>query len=158
MKNYFKHTIALLFVSSFAFTSCLDLTSNSTDAEASLKETVNQSRNAELPLMACDFDNRETTNIVNNKTGVVKRLRNSSDLTSDLNGGTFLIFMEGESVRYAACNLPESAMKDGMKITFSGEEKEIKPEERWMGRPIKLTSIREEDEPGDNNIQTAWVE
>jgi hypothetical protein len=156
MKNYFKHTIALLFVSSFAFTSCLDLTSNSTDAEASLKETLEQSRNAELPLMACDYDDRKTTGIVTDKVGVIKQMRNATDTQN----GLFLIFIENESVRYTACNMPESVMKDGMQITFSGEEKEIMANEKWIARPIKLTNIREISggEPKDDAIHTAWVE
>src|SRR5688572_17159449 len=107
MKNYFKYTIALLFVSSFAFTSCLDLTSNATDAEASLRETVDQNINIELPLIPCGFDDRKTTEVLTDKEGYIKIFRNATDTEE----AVYLLYINNETVRYAACNMPESIKK-----------------------------------------------
>jgi hypothetical protein len=137
MKNYLKYTIALLFVSSIAFTSCLDLTSNATDADASLKQTFSQSVNDEMRLLPCDYDNRKTTQMLIEQVGIVTQMANPANSELPL----FVIQIPGEALRYTACNMPDAIKKDGLKITFDGERKEIFPEEKWIASPLKLTQI-----------------
>ena len=137
MKNYFKSTIAILAFSSFTFTSCLDLTPGATDAEASLRQTVAQSMSMELPQGACDFDDRKTVDRVREETGIVVRIAN----TSDPENPTYIIDIPNEGMRYTMCNMPDAAKRDGMKITFDAEKKEIYANERWAAHPSKLTRI-----------------
>jgi hypothetical protein len=53
---------------------------------------------------------------------------------------TFINQKNDDSKRYVACNLSND-IKNGQKIVFSAEIKEIFPNERWAGTPIKLTSL-----------------
>lgn len=55
-------------------------------------------------------------------------------------GDDFLIATE--DARYVPCELPISFRKNGINILFSGEVKEVYPQERWAGLPIQLTKIR----------------
>lgn len=150
MKNYIKHTIALLFVSSFAFTSCLDLTSNATDADASIENTLQQSQGIDVPLVICDFDNRKTTEVMLERNGVVKMINSPSEPDVPM----FLIQLPGEAQRFVACNMPDAIKKDGMKIIFDGEVKEINPEEKWIATPMKLIKIHDMTDDSDQPIVT----
>jgi hypothetical protein len=148
MKNYVKSTIAMVFVSSFAFTSCLDLTAS--DADASLRQTVAQSATMDLSSIPCDFDSRKSVNTLVEQTGIVTKLQDPSRTDASL----FVIQMPGEAIRYIACNMPESAKVDGMKITFDAEVKEIYPEEKWMASPLKLLKIHNMEGSGEGVIVT----
>ncbi len=138
MKNYFKSTIAILLVSSFSFTSCLDLTSGATDAESSLKQTFAESMTMELPAMACDFDDRATTDILKEETGIVMQLNQV-----DGEDPAFVIQDPNNSMRYVACNMPDALKVEGMKVTFDAEKKQVGDNERWYAHPIKLTVIHD---------------
>jgi hypothetical protein len=137
MKNYSKSTIAIFLFSAFSFTSCLDLAPGATDAEASLNQSVHERMTTELPLVACDYDSRKTTQLLKEKTGVVMAVNDPSAPDQQL----FLIQIPNEGIRYTACNMPQELKSDGMKVTFNAEEKEIYPEERWIAHPMKLTEI-----------------
>ena len=137
MKNYSKSTIAFFLFSAFTFTSCFDINPGATDAEASIKASVNDAVNVELPAQACDFDSRKTTQMLTEKTGVVMSIADPSAPDQKL----FLIQIPDEGIRYVACNMPDALKSDGMKVTFNGEEKEIYSQERWAAHPMKLTRI-----------------
>ena len=139
MKNYFKSTIAGLFVSSLLFTGCLDLTSNATDADASVNKSVSQSMNTELLTMPCDFDDRNTTQRVERKVGVIMLLPGSQ--TDDQNGGVYMISVPDEGRRFVACNMPDALKRENIKVTFSGEEKEVYEYEKWAAHPFKLSEV-----------------
>lgn len=136
MKNYFKSTIAIIFVSSLGLTSCFDLTPGATDAEASLKETMAQSLTMDLS-GSCDFDRMKTEDYLKEETGIVTRMNNPADPDNDI----FLIQNPDNSMRYVACNMPDGLKVDGMKVTFDAEKKMVDGTERWYAHPIKLTKI-----------------
>ncbi|MEM7716150.1 MAG: hypothetical protein AAF349_21680 [Cyanobacteria bacterium P01_A01_bin.68] len=81
-------------------------------------------------IVECWFDDRKTVKIIKNRVGIIK---DSSILTED-NPTNF------ES-RLSLCSLPEQFRKDGLKIIFSGEIKEIYPNERWAATPLKITDF-----------------
>ena len=137
MKNYSKSTIAIFLFSAFSFTGCFDINPAATDAEASINQTVHERMTVELPLVACDYDSRKTTQLLKEKTGVIMSMKDPSGIDQQL----YLIQIPNEGIRYTACNLPEELKADGMKFTFNAEEKEIFPEERWIAHPMKLTQI-----------------
>ncbi|BAY86271.1 hypothetical protein NIES267_57770 [Calothrix parasitica NIES-267] len=78
----------------------------------------------------CWFDDRKTVKIIKDRVGIIK---DGSLLTED-NPTNF------ES-RLSLCSLPEQFRKDGLKIIFSGEIKEIYPNERWASTPLKITDF-----------------
>jgi hypothetical protein len=47
-----------------------------------------------------------------------------------------------DDARYMPCEVPTAFRKNGIKIIFSGEVKEVYPHERWAGLPLHLTKIR----------------
>ncbi|MBK0402283.1 hypothetical protein I5M27_04760 [Adhaeribacter sp. BT258] len=138
MKNSVLSTFAILSLSAFSLTGCFDLTANATDAEASLKETVSDATNNEILAMPCGFDDRATVEKHQNQPGQIMALPNAAEPE----GVIYLIAIPDQNRRFSACNLPQSLKKDGMKIQFSGEVKEIKPEERWLATPYKLNSVK----------------
>ena len=81
-------------------------------------------------ILECWFDDRKTVKIINYRVGIIKGGR---ILTED-NPTNF------ES-RLSLCSLPEKFRKDGIKIIFSGEIKEIYPNERWAATPLKITDF-----------------
>ncbi|MEO1763697.1 MAG: hypothetical protein AAFR83_17415, partial [Cyanobacteria bacterium J06629_18] len=44
--------------------------------------------------------------------------------------------------RFAPCNLPDEFKKEGLKIRFSGDVKEIYPNERWAATLFKLSDYK----------------
>jgi hypothetical protein len=138
MKNPVIRTLVILAVSSLSLTSCFDLTSNATDAEASVKTTLSDATNNEILAMPCGFDSRATTEKLQDQEGVIMTLPNASEPE----GIMYLIAIPAQSRRFTACNMPESLKKDGMKIIFSAEVKEIRPEEKWIATPSKLSSVK----------------
>ena len=140
MKNYFKSTIAILFVSSLGLTSCFDLSPGATDAEASLKETMAQSLTMELA-ETCEYDSRVTEDALKEEPGIVTRMNNPADPEN----AVFVIQHPDNSMRYIACNMPDALKVDGMKIVFDAEKKMVDANERWYAHPIKLTKIHSTD-------------
>lgn len=137
MKNYLRNTIALLFGCAIALTGCFDLSSNATDADASLKQTVSNSINDEIRLTACDYDNRKTLEVMREQVGIVTQMANPASPEMPL----YVIQIPGQALRFTACNMPDAIKHDGTKIVFDGERKEIFPEERWIASPMKLLVI-----------------
>ncbi|MEO1432761.1 MAG: hypothetical protein AAFV71_27585 [Cyanobacteria bacterium J06633_8] len=77
----------------------------------------------------CAFDDRKTVGTVENKVGRIQRIHDK----------LYIIIAEDNSGRFAPCNLPDKFKKDGLKIRFSGDIKEIYPNERWAATLFKLT-------------------
>lgn len=144
MKNYVKSAIASFVFASFALTGCFDVTPGATDAESSLRQTVSIEANIELPQLGCDFDARKTTAMVREKTGYIMPMTANGSV--DENSIVYLIDVPAENRRFTACNMPDALKRGGMKIMFSGEEKEIYENERWSGRPFKLTQVEIQEE------------
>ena len=138
MKNSVRNAFAILTISALTLTSCFDLTSNATDAEASLKTTLSESATVEIASMPCGFDNRATTAKHDNQQGVIAAI----PMANQPEGLLYVITIPGDNQRFSACNMPESLKKDGLKIMFSGEVKEIMPEERWVATPYKLSAVK----------------
>jgi hypothetical protein len=114
------------------------MNANATDAEASLKATVSDAANNEMLAMPCGFDDRPTVEKHQNQLGQIMTLPSASEPE----GVLYIITIPDQNRRFSACNLPQSLKKDGMKIQFSGEVKEIKPEERWLATPYKLSAVK----------------
>lgn len=80
----------------------------------------------------CAFDNRKTVETVENKVGTVRRIHDK----------LYIIISEDNRSRFAPCNLPDEFKKDGLRIVFSGDVKEIYPNERWAATLFKLTDYK----------------
>ncbi|HEY9872516.1 MAG TPA: hypothetical protein V6D12_03735 [Candidatus Obscuribacterales bacterium] len=84
------------------------------------------------PSSDCTYDDRKTVNTVKNQKGKIT-----------LSGGIYVLVTEGtNSIRLGACNLPDAFKKEGQSVLFSGEVKEIYPNERWAATPFKITTIK----------------
>ncbi len=59
---------------------------------------------------------------------------------------TFLLIPEAHpDERYLPDDLPEAFREDGLRVLFSGELREILPNERLIGTPIRLLRIERRD-------------
>lgn len=87
-----------------------------------------QSQSTPIP-SECSFDARKTVGSVKNQQGKVERV-----------GDIYRIVTKDSSI--VPCNLPAAFKQDGKTILFSGELKEIYPNERWAGTPLKITAIK----------------
>ncbi|MEW5856111.1 MAG: hypothetical protein AB1861_01795, partial [Cyanobacteriota bacterium] len=77
------------------------------------------------------YNTRTTVQTVKNQEGKVT-----------LVGENYVIVTEGTNgTRFVTCNLPDGFKTEGKAITFSGEVKEIYPNERLVGTPLKITAI-----------------
>ncbi len=100
---------------------------NATVTDKTKKTTIE----AATPLGDCMSD-RKTVNTHENVDGKILKL----------NEKLYVISINADDTkRYKACNLDNKWQQDGMKVVFSGLEKEIKPNERWPGTPLRLTAI-----------------
>lgn len=63
--------------------------------------------------------------------GIVKMIGDSYVIEDAANNGK----------RWVAVNMPEEFKKEGLEVTFSGEEGVIPPNVRLMGTPLKLEKI-----------------
>lgn len=103
-----------------------------------------------LPISSeCAFDTRKTVQTVRNQKGKIKLIGNS-----------YVIITEGNNeIRLTACNLPDALKIEGKTILFSGEVKEIYPNERWIATPFKMTAVmllaedRSTTPPAQSSIQ-----
>ncbi|MEM6402973.1 MAG: hypothetical protein AAF757_22555 [Cyanobacteria bacterium P01_D01_bin.116] len=80
----------------------------------------------------CAFDSRKTVDTVENQVGTVRRIHDR----------LYIIVSEDNRSRFAPCNLPNKFKKEGLKIIYSGEVKEIYPNERWAATLFKLTDYK----------------
>lgn len=78
----------------------------------------------------CSYDSRKTVEVLKSTEAAIQIVENF----------TFIVPKSDQNKRYVACNLPEN-LKEGQGLVFEGEVKEIYPNERWAGTPIKLTKI-----------------
>ncbi|MBV6625952.1 MAG: hypothetical protein KI793_23975 [Rivularia sp. (in: Bacteria)] len=83
----------------------------------------------------CAFDDRKTVGTVKNKVGTVRRIHDK----------LYIIISEDNRSRFAPCNLPDEFKREGLKIRFSGDIKEIYPNERWAATLFKLTDYKVAD-------------
>ena len=54
-----------------------------------------------------------------------------------------IALIDDDSRRYGPCNLTEQWQEEGKVVIFSGDVKEIRPNERWPATPFVLTMIGE---------------
>ncbi|AFY56114.1 hypothetical protein Riv7116_3665 [Rivularia sp. PCC 7116] len=80
----------------------------------------------------CAFDSRKTVDTVENKVGKVRRIHDR----------LYIIVSEENRSRFAPCNFPDELKKDGLMIRFSGDVKEIYPNERWAATLFKLSDYK----------------
>ncbi|MDY6901103.1 MAG: hypothetical protein SWZ49_23930 [Cyanobacteriota bacterium] len=80
----------------------------------------------------CAFDSRKTVDTVENQLGTVRRIHDK----------LYIIISEDNRSRFAPCNLPNEFKKEGLKIRFSGDVKEIYPNERWAATLFKLSDYK----------------
>jgi len=80
----------------------------------------------------CAFDSRKTVDTVEKQVGTVRRIHDK----------LYIIISEDNRSRFAPCNLPNKFKKEGLKIIYSGEVKEIYPNERWAATLFKLTDYK----------------
>lgn len=84
----------------------------------------------------CVYDERKTVETVKDSIGTVRRIHDK----------LYIIITEDNKSRFAPCNLPDKFKKEGLKIRFSGDVKEIYPNERWAATLFKLTDYKVMDE------------
>lgn len=89
-----------------------------------------------IKLETCDDADRATVEKLSNIEATVTYLNNE--------GSIVVIVPDADKTkRFVACNLPEEvSKKDGTSIILSGNVKEIKPNERWAGTPIEMTTLK----------------
>ncbi|MEL6459061.1 MAG: hypothetical protein AAFQ91_12505 [Cyanobacteria bacterium J06621_15] len=80
----------------------------------------------------CAFDSRKTVDTVEKQIGTVRRIHDK----------LYIIISEDNRSRFAPCNLPDEFKKEGLKIRFSGDVKEIYPNERWAATLFKLSDYK----------------
>lgn len=77
---------------------------------------------------------RQTTDTLENQEGEVVAIDAANFGIQCKNAGTGLLL---------PLNLPAPLKKAGVKVVFSGSVKQTNPEELWAGKPVILTSIKE---------------
>lgn len=80
------------------------------------------------------LEDRATVKVVQNEKGILKD-----------EAGLLLIEVVNSNESLAPCNLP-STFQENDQVLFSGNKKEILPNERWAGHPFELTSIKKQGE------------
>ena len=76
----------------------------------------------------CRFDDRRVVRKVSDLEGIIEVSMEEYVLVD-------------KAFRFLPCNLPDSLQIKGTKVVFSGEERAVKPNERWIASPFKLTQI-----------------
>jgi len=72
---------------------------------------------------------------------MVRTYTNQPGMVIQMEPGRFAIVPEGDSIRLDDCNLPEPLKAEGMRIQFSGEQKEVYPNEKWAAYPFNFTCV-----------------
>lgn len=102
---------------------------NTTRADELDSSDNTSTKNSSLLNTDCQFDDRKNVGEIINTVGkIILAVR------------VFIIEME-DGQRFYPCNLPVKYRKEGQTVVFSGNMKEIKPNERWGGKPFQITSI-----------------
>ncbi|BAY82583.1 hypothetical protein NIES267_20650 [Calothrix parasitica NIES-267] len=83
----------------------------------------------------CAFDSRKTVDTVKNQVGKIRKIHDR-----------LYIIVSKDNGRFAPCNLSDEFKKDGLMIRFSGDVKEIYPNERWAATLFKLSDYKVVDE------------
>ncbi len=71
-----------------------------------------------------------------------------SEITGDsgeitkIDSFNFGIKYQGEFNLLLPCNLPLQFRKEGTSVSFTGQVKEVRPEEMWAGHPFVLTDCK----------------
>lgn len=76
------------------------------------------------------LQDRATVQVLTNQEGILKS-----------NAGILLINVSSSGEQLVPCNLPNTYQEND-RVIFSGNKKEILPNERWAGQPFELTDIR----------------
>lgn len=79
-----------------------------------------------------DSEERRTVGLLKNQVGRTILIMNSFYVIEN---------EDNQTQRVAPENLPQELKKDGLRIIYSGELKEIYPHERWAGHPFKLINF-----------------
>tara|TARA_Y100001956_G_C4064951_1_gene161207 strand:+ start:426 stop:812 length:387 start_codon:yes stop_codon:yes gene_type:complete len=104
-----------------------DNTSSVDEVDASNQETNN-----DLSLIEanCQFDDRKNAGEIINTAGKII-----------LSVRVYMIELE-DGQRFYPCNLPVKYRKEELRVVISGNIKQVKPNERWGGKPFQITSIQ----------------
>ena len=84
--------------------------------------------------LPCSFDSRNTIGQIKEEKGVITRFSPEDETY-------FITPTNPDLPRLSPCNLPAEFQQDGLQVTFSGEIKEVYPNERWAAQPFKLHKI-----------------
>ena len=87
---------------------------------------------------ACSTDARQTVDTFRSEHGQVEYLPEPGLYL--LSGGR--LSPQRYNRLLDPCNLPEAFRKDGLRVVFSGELKEVYDHEDLAGQPVKLTELR----------------
>ena len=136
MKTYFKYILAPAVIA-VGLTGCFDLATPGSDTEESIQATYNEAVLREAADIGCKFSDRKTVSQVTNMKGIIKML--SKEQTRE--AASFAIHIPETNQRYTACDLPDYMQREGVAVIFSGDVKEIFPNERWMATPFEIRSI-----------------
>ncbi|MBW4577330.1 MAG: hypothetical protein KME08_18840 [Aphanothece sp. CMT-3BRIN-NPC111] len=99
------------------------------DVALSQDSTQRQSVQPSLISSECSLDERKTVGSLKEQQGKIERMGDSYRIISK---DTILV----------PCNLPDAFKQDGKIILFSGDLKEVYPNERWAGLPFKITDVK----------------
>ncbi|RYD70998.1 MAG: hypothetical protein EOP55_21315 [Sphingobacteriales bacterium] len=55
-------------------------------------------------------------------------------------GYTFVLHRPSTNQRLTTCGLPDNMKREGVVVVFSGEEKQMTPDEKWTATPFEVTS------------------
>ena len=136
-KTYFKYILAPTALA-IALTGCFDLASPGSDTDESIQATVNEAKARKTQeKIGCSFTDRKTELRIEQARGMIMKL--NADMDTDR--VEYAINMESGQ-RYMACGLPADFQKEGLSVIFSGDRKQIFPNERWMATPFELKDIR----------------
>ena len=93
--------------------------------------TDETSTSPEISLEDC-YPDRKTISTITGATGEITKI-------DSFNYG---ISYKGDYKLLLPCNLPLQFRKEGTMVSFTGDVKEVKPEEMWAGHPFVLTDCK----------------
>ena len=82
------------------------------------------------------YPDRKTVSSITGDTGEITKIDSFN----------FGIRYKGDFNLLLPCNLPLQFRKEGIVVSFTGQVKEVKPEEMWAGHPFVLTDCKVKDE------------
>ena len=152
--NSFKHigTLFLILIIAVSISSCSKKTSIPTSTDVSKNNSAKYDIPAEVATEV--FDKAPITDVgvptfgdEEDCHGVRKGIRDLEDEIGYImvSGSFYLITTDEGAKRYNPCDLPENLKVDGAKVRFSGKVLEIFMNERLVGTPFRLKSVRAAD-------------